>query len=157
MLRDLRTLANATPKDYLDYVPKQPQVLALQMIAKANQLFPIRVDADGFSGQTNHSFLYVGPGSGLVIDVLLSQGQRAWGMESSKRGIMFAPDEVRGYISWVKPWESNFPSKQGENPVPFQMFHVALISKFLKTYYTPEEWNATIKEVKKLAKYVATY
>lgn len=155
MTRDLETLANATPKDYLEHIPKSPEGVALAMIEKANRLFPIPVGQDGFSGQTNHSFLFVGPGSGFVIDTLLSQGQRAFAMEPSRRGIMAAPDEVRGYISWVKPWENNFPSKRGENPTPFKMFDVALINKYLKTYFTEEEWNLTVNEVKKISKYAA--
>lgn len=155
MTRDLYTLANATPKDYLEHVPKNPEGIALAMIEKANRLFPIVNRDDGVSREQNHRFLFVGPGSGFVIDTLLNQGQRAFGMEPSRRGIMAAPDEVRGYISWVKPWENNIPSKQGETPTPFKMFHVALINKFLKTYFTPEEWALTVNEIKKISQYAA--
>lgn len=155
MIRDLPTLANATPKDYLNHQPSDPQALALMMIEKARRLFPIPQVDDGIVRETNYNFLFVGPGSGVVIDTLINQGHKAWGIESSRRGIMAAPEEIRGYISWVKPWENNFPSMKGETPVAFKMFHVALINKFLKTYYTPEEWNSTVNEIKKLSRYAA--
>ncbi len=153
--RSIVELANATPKDYLEAAPKDPQALALMMIEKARRLYPIADRDDGVAREQNYCFLFVGPGAGVVIDTLINQGHRAFGMESSRRGIMSAPDEIRGYVSWVKPWESNFPSKQGEHPIPFKMFHVALINKYLKTYYTEAEWEATLTEVKKLAKYAA--
>lgn len=156
MFRTLEEVANATPKDYLSHGPLDPTLLALQMILKAERLFPISSRPGDIVDQS-YDFLYVGPGSGNVIQDLIDQGHRAFGLETSRRGIASAPELIRNYILWSKPWELPFPSMKGESPVPFKMFHVALLNKYLKELLTPEEWAETVKEVKKVSKYSALY
>ncbi|HZS47235.1 MAG TPA: hypothetical protein VFC63_19330 [Blastocatellia bacterium] len=144
MYRDLETIANSTPSDYLSYAPQKPEQLATQMMAKARQLFPIPNRDDGVEREQSYSFLFVGPGSGLVVDFLIQQEQIAHGLETSRRGIASAGDTVRNYLIWCKPWETSFPDR---------FFHVALLHKYLQKLLTPQEWAQTIKEIKRVSKY----
>ena len=153
--RDLKTLANATPKDYLLHQPKDPTQLALQMELKASRLFPVPQGQTGQIVETNYSFLYIGPGAGLVVQTLLDRGHRAFALETSRRGIANAPEMVRNYVMWAKPWELPFPSRQGESPSAFKMFHLGLMNKYYKEILTPVEWNESIKEIKKVCRYSA--
>lgn len=150
-MRDLPTIANATPKDYLTHAPKNPDSLALQMIAKAQQLWPFR-PAQGEMADPTYTFLFVGPGAGHIVQTLIDQGHKAYGLETSKRGIMSGPELTRSYVKWTLPWEPPFPSMSGDHPTPFKMFHIAIINKYLKEIFTQEEWNATLKEIKKLSR-----
>ena len=154
-MRTLEEVANATPKDYLTHSPKDPTQLALMMEMKAQRMFPVPQGL-GVVAETNYSFLYIGPGAGLVIQCLLDRGQRAFALETSRRGIASAPDLVRNYILWSKPWELPFPSKQGENPTNFKMFHIGIVNKYLKELLTPVEWKESLKELKKVCRYCAT-
>src|SRR5882762_7815486 len=112
MFRDLEVVANATPKDYLSHGPTNPQGLGMQMIGKAEALYP---KGTGTAEQTvtasNYQFLYVGPGSGPVIKFLIDQGHIANALETSKRGISTADPLVISYINWSKPWETPFANR----------------------------------------------
>ena len=153
-MRDLPTIANSTPIDYLQHAPNQADRLALMMIEKANRLWPIPIRDDGISRETNYSFLFVGPGAGLVVQTLLDQGHKAYGIETSRRGIASGPETSRSYIKWCLPWETPFASLRGDPPTPFQMFHLTIVNKYLKTLLLPEEWSHTLKELKKVSKEV---
>jgi len=159
MLRNLEDIANATPKDYLSHSPSDPIKLASMMVNTASQKFPVINRDDGVDRMQNYEFLYVGPGAGLVVKALIEQSHVAFGLETSRRGIASAPDEIRSYILWGKPWESPFPSKfttseSGQQKVR-PMFHVAVINKYLKELLTQDEWQDTLKEIKKIARYAA--
>jgi hypothetical protein len=155
MFRPLEDVANNTPKDYLAHIHKNPEGIALKMLGIAQSKWPIPNIDDGVVRETIYRFLYIGPGAGLVIQTLLSQGQEAWGLETSRRGIASAPAEVRNYILWSKPWELPFTSMKGEPPVPYKMFHVAVVSKYLKELLNEDEWQETLKEIKKVSRYQA--
>jgi hypothetical protein len=148
--RPLDKIANATPKDYLSHSPKDAISLASMMLSKANQLFPIRVpESNGTNVMaecTTYELLYVGPGSGLVIQFLLSQGHLCHGIETSRRGIASAPELVRNYINWQLPWETPFANRA---------FHITLVSKYMQTLLTLDEWKATTVEMKRVSKYLA--
>lgn len=160
MFRTLAQVANATPPDYLNHAPHDPIVLAHQMVAKARRLYPIVEADDGVSRMQGYDFLYIGPGSGLIIKVLLEQGQRAQAIETSRRGIASAPEEVRNYILWGKPWELPIPMNRNVQTIkdgqvvtatqPFKMYHLGILNKYLKEILTPEEWNSAVKEIKKV-------
>lgn len=154
MFRDLQVVANATPKDYLLHVPRDPTKLALQMETKAKMMWPQRSEV-GAVIETNYSFLYIGPGAGLVVQTLLDRGHRAFALETSRRGIAFAPEVVRNYVLWSKPWELPFPSRQGETSNPFKMFHIGILHKYYKEILNRDEWNESIKELKKVCRYSA--
>lgn len=145
-MRNLETIANATPKDYLEHKPKDPEALALMMRMKAERLFPFKINEE--FQDVSYSFFYMGPGSGLVIQNLIDNGHQAYGAETSKRGISTAPDLVRNYVLWILPWELSARNKQ---------FHVALISSYYKELFAKDEWNATLKELKRVSKYQAVY
>ena len=155
MFRDLKTLANDTPKDYLTHVPKDPTQVALQMELKAQRIFPVPQGQVNEVVETNYSFLFIGPGSGLVVQALLDRGHRAFALETSRRGIANAPETVRNYILWAKPWELPFASKRGEATTPFKMFHLGLLSKYYKDILSKEEWDESVKEIKKVCRYAA--
>lgn len=146
MFRPLDEVANATPADYLEHAA-DPLQTGLQMMQVASSKFPLRGDGSDVQ-MTGHEFLYVGPGSGLVVKFLLDQDQRAQGLETSRRGIASAPDVVRNYCIWSKPWETAFPNKN---------FHVAFISAYLKELLTEDEWNETLKEVARVSKHSQIY
>lgn len=162
MLRSLEEVANASPVDYLAHAPKDPTSLAFHMIALAASKFPIVNRDDGVERIQNYELLYVGPGAGMVVQSLLAQGHMAMGMETSKRGIRYgSPDEVRSYVLWAKPWESPFPNKfrtpDSEQQKVRPMFHVVVINKFLKKCLTDEEWQYTLKEMKRLGRYITLF
>jgi hypothetical protein len=144
-MRTLEEIANATPTDYLNHKPKDPTGLAMQMIAKAERLFPKNTDSGDMVDPT-YSFLFIGPGAGLVVAALIAQEQRARGVETSKRGIASAPENIWSYIGWKKPWELS----QGNKAVD-----VCLVNKYLKTLLLPDEWSRTVKEVERVSKYQA--
>ena len=153
--RTLEEVANATPEDYLSHSPKDPTQLALMMEMKAQRLFPI-TQGLGVIAETSYSFLYIGPGAGLVVHTLLERGHRASALETSRRGIASAPEGERSYINWAKPWELPFPSMKGEPPVPFKLFHIGIMNSYLKELLTKVEWNESLKELKKVCRYCAT-
>lgn len=153
--RTLAQVADATPKDYLLQIPPNPEQIALQMIRKAEALFPIKTGL-GIVAATNYSFLFIGPGSGLVIQALLDLGHMAQALETSRRAISLAPELVRNYINWSKPWELPYASKQGPTASqPLKLFHVGLISKYYQKILTPVEWSESVKEIKKVCRYAA--
>lgn len=153
-MRDLPTIANATPTDYLSHAPTNPDQLGLQMIEKCARLYPYIERDDGVMRDPSYTLLYVGPGAGLVVQTIIDQGHRAYGIETSRRGIVSGPETSRSYVKWALPWENPFSSKRGDPPTPYQMFHLAIINKFLKQLLTPEEWKATTSEIKKISKNV---
>ncbi len=153
-MRSLSVVANATPKDYLAHIPPNPELLALQMIEKARRLWPYVERGDGVSKEPNYEFLFVGPGAGLIVQTLLDQGHRAYGLETSRRGIASGPEVTRSYIKWSLPWELPFTSLQGEVPTPIKQFHIAIINKYLREVLTADEWQAALKEIKKVSRYV---
>lgn len=153
MLRSLEDVANATPKDYLAHVPKDAMLMAQKMIGTARQKNPIPNIDDGKERFQNYDFLYVGPGSGLVVQNLIQLGQAAFGMETSKRGIKYgSPDEIRSYVLWAKPWESPFAFAEHKKP-----FHVGILSDYYKKILTPEEWKETVAEMKRICRYIAVF
>ena len=145
--RSLEEVANATPKDYLKHSPKEPERIAYKLISMANQSFPIHVpESQGMDVNpvsTGYKFLYAGPGSGLIISTLIQEGHLAHGVETSRRGIASAPENFRNYVIWTKPWETSFPDKY---------FHVTLLSSYLHDILTPDEWEATVTEFKRISK-----
>ena len=141
MLRTLEEIANATPQDYSSHAPHNPHTLAVQMHYKAQQLFPKTGDGDA-----NYRLMFVGPGAGLVVKELIDMDQQARGLETSKRGISTAPQEVWSYILWAKPWELGMGDKTME---------VCLTNRYLKQLLTPDEWSRTVKELQRISKYTA--
>jgi len=143
MFRDLETIANATPKDYLSHGPTDPLRIALQMISKAHARNPNGLISGTDVQETNYTFLYVGPGSGLIVKTLIDQGHIATGLETSKRGISMADPLVISYCNWSKPWETPFRNKY---------YDLALLNRYYQTILTPEEWDATVTEIKRVSK-----
>src|SRR5258707_5244449 len=128
-MRDLEEIANNTPKDYLSHGPQNPLALSLQMIAKAQKMSPNgATTAYQEIQETNFTFLYVGPGSGLIVKTLIDQGHIATGLETSKRGISMADPNIISYCNWSKPWETPFKNRY---------FDVSLLSKYYKIILTP--------------------
>jgi hypothetical protein len=138
-MRSLEEIANTTPPDYLTHAPKDPLNVAYGMLSKARQLFPKTGDGD-----QNYRFMFAGPGSGLVVKELIGLEQQARGVETSKRGITSAPQDVWSYIGWKKPWELT----QGDKAMD-----VCLVNRYLQTLLRPDEWSATVKEIKRISKY----
>lgn len=162
MFRTLAQVANATPPDYLFHAPKDPLQFAFQLITKAKRLFPPNDSDDGVSRMQGYDFFYEGPGAGQIIPTLIQQGHRAFGLETSRRGIATTPDDFRNYVLWGKPWELPIPQKQTastiqdgqviQSTMPFKMFHIGIINKYLKQILTPVEWNEAVKEIKKVSR-----
>lgn len=157
-MRSLKEVANSTPPDYLAHIPKNPEYVAEEMLFKARQLFPKRLDESGDMGKVfepDYSFLFVGPGAGLVVNALLQRGQVASGLETSKRGIASAPQGVWAYIRWAVPWELPFPTMRGEPPRPFKNFDVTYVNGYLKTILEPDEWDLSLSELEKISKHIS--
>jgi hypothetical protein len=155
-MRTLKEIANATPADYLTYVPADPQRVAIQMIQTARQKFPKVMDETGSMGQNfepNYSFLFVGPGAVAVVQELLMQEQIAAGIETSRRGIQSGPEGARTYVRWTLPWQHSFPTMTGDPPRPFKYFDIAFINQRLKDLLLPEEWSKTVEEIEKVSKH----
>jgi len=138
-MRSLEEIANATPTDYLDHASKNPLGVAMQMLNKARQLFPKNGDGD-----QNYRFLFIGPGAGNIVKELINMEQQARGVETSKRGITSAPQDVWSYVGWKKPWELT----QGDKSID-----VCLVHRYLQTLLKPDEWSSTVREVKRVSKY----
>ena len=145
-MRSLSEIANATPPDYLSFGPKDPASVASQMINKARQLYPRNIDTAplGAAVEPGYTFLYVGPGAGQIIQHLLEQEQSANGVETSKRGIVSGPKDVWNYDRWQLPWELHFGNRE---------IDVTLVNRYLQKLLLPDEWTATVKEIKRISKY----
>jgi hypothetical protein len=139
-MRTLEEIANATPKDYLNHTPKDPVLVAHRMVQKARTMFPKG------DGDSNHRFMFVGPGAGLVVKELIGMEQQARGVETSKRGITSAPNDVWSYVGWKKPWELS----QGNKSID-----ICLVNRYLQTLLQPDEWSSMVKEVKRISKYTS--
>lgn len=138
-MRGLDEIANSTPPDYLTHAPKNPLAVAHKMLQKAKQLFPKMGDGD-----PNYRFMFVGPGAGLVVKELINMEQQARGVETSKRGITSAPNDVWAYVGWKRPWELT----QGNKAID-----VCLVNRYLQALLLPDEWSSTVKEIKRISKY----
>lgn len=157
-MRSLKDVANSTPPDYLTYIPKIPERVAEEMLMKARSLFPKRLDETGDMGallEPDYSFLFVGPGAGLVVNALLQRGQVASGLETSRRGIASSPQGVWSYIRWAVPWELPFPTMKGEPPRPFKNYDVTYVNGYLKEILQPEEWDLSLAELDKISKHIS--
>jgi hypothetical protein len=71
---------------------------------------------------------------------------------------------VRNSLVWAMPWELPFASGrlqgqpiEGQHtaPTPFKMFQVGILNKYYKEILTKDEWNESIKEIKKVCRYAA--
>jgi hypothetical protein len=138
-MRTLEEIANSTPLDYLTHAPKDPVALAHKMLQVARQKLPKEADGD-----PNYRFMFVGPGAGLVVKELILLEQQARGVETSKRGITYAPQDVWAYVGWKKPWELT----QGDKGID-----VCLVNRYLQTLLLPDEWSRTVAEIKRISKY----
>jgi hypothetical protein len=138
-MRTIEEIANSTPKDYLEHTEEPEQIVA-QMMLKAQMLFPKK----GEIVENGHRFLYVGPGSGQIVKRLIERDQKAFGLETSKRGIASAPDEVRAYVNWSLPWETSYADK---------FFNVAFVNPYFKTLLKDDEWTDFVKELNRASRY----
>jgi len=147
LIRSLEDLANATPTDYLSHSPSNPDAVAYKLLSQVSQR-TLEKDRGLEISSDSRQFLYVGPGSGLVISTVIQEGQLCYGLETSRRGIASAPDSFRNYILWQKPWETTFGKKQ---------FDITILSTYLHELLTPEEWELTVTEMKRISKTLLKY
>jgi hypothetical protein len=157
-MRSLKEIANSTPADYLEHIPKNPDAVANQMIHTAMQKFP-KVPEHlmplNVPQEAGYSFLFVGAGAGLVVNALLQREQIAFGLETSKRGIASAPEGVWSYVKWALPWELPFPTMTGEPPKPYKNYHITFINGYLKELLKPDEWELSLVELDKISKFIS--